>query len=171
MATKNVVDVIANSTPFLREDKIENYREERRQLTGLANDLIFLNPHGYTHYYKHPNIKDFQNEVNRILQAEWLLWKHWPGLLIVEDVKLPEPWDRILAPLYGRGYVHSVSLNDLPEIKGLEYQHVFILLSIETFQEIEQGFRGSGRKTYDERRLLRIPFSRAKDSLVTFALP
>jgi hypothetical protein len=35
---------------------------------------------------------------------------------------------------------------------------------------VEGGFKGSGQSVYNERRLLRIPFSRAKDSIVTFVV-
>jgi hypothetical protein len=39
------------------------------------------------------------------------------------------------------------------------------------FKQHDAGFEGSGRNLYEQRRLLRIPYSRAKDSLVLFALP
>ena len=57
---------------------------------------------------------------------------------------------------------------ELSLIKGLEFQHVFLILDRATHDTLESGFEGSGVRVYDSRRLLRIPFSRAKDSLVTF---
>ena len=53
-------------------------------------------------------------------------------------------------------------------IKGLEFQHVVLLLSPSRYHAAESGFTGSGLRLYDEYRLLRIPFSRAKDSLAVF---
>jgi hypothetical protein len=55
-------------------------------------------------------------------------------------------------------------------MKGLEYQHVLLVINRSLFEELESGFEGSGRTIYHARRMLRIPFSRAKDSLVTFVV-
>ena len=46
-----------------------------------------------------------------------------------------------------------------------------IILSADLRHELEAGFTGSGRQIYEERRLLRIPFTRAKDSLAVFVIP
>jgi hypothetical protein len=84
-ATKHVIDMIATSTPFLRKDKIKSFRGNRQQLTELANNLNFINPHGYIEYYPNATVNDILHEVRRILAHEWLMWKHWPGLLILLD--------------------------------------------------------------------------------------
>lgn len=169
-ATKHVVNIVADSTPFIREDKIEAYRAERQQLTNLSNNLVFINPHGYIEYYEQATLENWQAEIERILQADWMLWKHWAGLLVVKAAPLPSSWKDALAPLYHRKYVVEISLETLNDVKGMEYQHVFVVMDQEQFNEIQNGFSGTGRKVYDQRRLLRIPFSRAKDSLVTFGL-
>jgi hypothetical protein len=69
-----------------------------------------------------------------------------------------------------KNYVNIVPFNEIKEVKGLEYQHVFVFIKKHLFDEIQSGFTGSGQREYHRRRLLRIPFSRAKDSLVTFAI-
>ncbi len=169
-ATKHVVNIVADSTPFIREDKTEAYRAERQQLTSLSNNLVFINPHGYIEYYEQATLENWQTEIERILQADWMLWNHWAGLLVVTATPLPSSWKDALAPLYQRNYVAEISLDTLNDVKGMEYQHVFVVLDQEHFNEIQNGFSGTGRKVYNQRRLLRIPFSRAKDSLVTFGL-
>ena len=58
----------------------------------------------------------------------------------------------------------------LQEVKGIEFQHSFFVISLRLFVELNVGFRGSGQKLFHQRRLLRIPFSRAKDSIVTFCV-
>jgi hypothetical protein len=65
----------------------------------------------------------------------------------------------------------EVTTNELRRIKGLEFQHVLMLLSEKTFAMLYSGFSGSGQRGYDLIRLYRIPFSGAKDSLVTFVFP
>jgi hypothetical protein len=79
---------------------------------------------------------------------------------------LPNSWKREINGL------EAVVINskDLELVKGLEFQHVFLVLAKELYDEIEHGFNGSGQSRYLARRLLRIPFSRAKDSLVSFVV-
>jgi superfamily I DNA/RNA helicase len=99
------------------------------------------------------------------------MWKHAPGLLILLDQCELTPEAESLFKKFERlNYFETLSIDEVNEIKGLEYQHVFIFIKKGLFDEIQMGFKGSGQRVYDERRLLRIPFSRAKDSLVTFAI-
>jgi GTPase SAR1 family protein len=169
--TKHVVDIVADSTPFLNQDKIDAFRQDRQTLTELSNNLIFVNPHGYSEYYPVATVNDIKAEVNRILKDEWLMWTHWPGLLILLDgCNLTDDANAAIEPLMQREYVKILSFDQIEEIKGLEFQHVFIFIKKEEFEEIQNGFTGSGQKNYRRRRLYRIPFSRAKDSVVTFAI-
>lgn len=67
------------------------------------------------------------------------------------------------------GYVKFVNKEDITSIKGLEYQHIFIIMAFSLYKELENGFEGTGKEIYNQRRLLRIPYSRAKDNIVIFA--
>lgn len=172
--TRQVIDMIAKSTPYLHEPKIRDHYQQHSELTKLSNELEFVNPAGYVEYYVEATVPDIQGEVNRILARPWLMWTHSPGLLVVEGLKdgftLSDSSQAALWPLKQRDYVREVSINDIDSIKGLEFQHVFVFLDLQLFNEIQHGFSGTGRRVYHQRRLFRIPFSRAKDSLVTFAL-
>jgi hypothetical protein len=169
--TKHIVDIVEASTPFLRQDKIDDFRQNREQLSRLSNDLIFINPHGYSEHYPDATINDVQVEVNNILRNEWLMWKHWPSLLILlHDCELTKDTYDVLSPLMRKNNVKILNFDKIEEVKGLEFQHVFIFINKVLYEELHNGFTGSGQKTYHSRRLYRIPFSRAKDSLVTFAI-
>jgi KaiC/GvpD/RAD55 family RecA-like ATPase len=166
-ATKKAADSIANSSPFFKAEKIRNYRKERSKLTDLANSLRFVNPSGYVETYGDATLSNIKYEVQRINKGKEL-WQHWAPLLIVIDdnqgTSIPRPWLNEVRTVPH----HVCKLSDIPKIKGLEYQHVFIFLGCDLYTKVSEGFEGSSRRVYNERRLLRIPFSRAKDSLVTF---
>jgi hypothetical protein len=172
--TKHVIDVIARSTPFSADQRIADYTAGHQRLTSQANYLRFVNPAGYLNYYANATVNDIHHEVRRIIQHEWLMWQHTPGLLVVEGLdegyQLSDASREALQPLAKRDYIRWVTLDEIKDIKGLEFQHVFIFVGLKLFKELQAGFSGTGRRIYDQRRLLRIPFSRAKDSLVTFAL-
>jgi superfamily I DNA/RNA helicase len=90
-------------------------------------------------------------------------------LVVVDDengVELPQSWRRELR----RVPHHEVATSQIGVLKGLEYQHVLLILSRRLYEEANAPHQGYGQRTYDQRRLLRIPFSRAKDSLVVFAV-
>jgi hypothetical protein len=170
-ATKRIVDIVASSTPYLAENNIQRFQEKHKSLTSLANDLEFLNPHGYTEVYSDATVDDIRYEVKRILSSKQLMWQHWPGLLILLDgCELVDEAIAALRPLTKRNYVKVLSFDEVNEVKGLEFQHVFIFINTDLWEEIQTGFKGTGQPIYNQRRLLRIPFSRAKDSLVIFAI-
>ncbi len=56
-------------------------------------------------------------------------------------------------------------------MKGVEFQHAFIVMGKQLYDQVNLGFEGSGKNVYAALRLLRIPYSRAKDRLVAFVLP
>lgn len=171
-ATKRVLDNVAVSTPFLQRDKIQKFQEDRKDLTRWSNELVFLNPHGYVKHYPDATISDVKTELNRILQNRRQMWNHYPGLLVMVDdgISIDGPFDNALTQFRDMGYVKVISINEISQVKGLEFQHVFVFIKQSLFDDLEQGFKGTGQSLYRQRRLLRIPFSRAKDSLVTFAI-
>ncbi len=165
--TQHAANVIAASSAYLAEGKVENYRGNRTQLTKLANDLVFRNPHGYTNLYRQATVQHVRDEINRIYKPS-LLWPHGYNLLAVEPS--PGSLHSDCYELMHRVRVKIIAINEIKTVKGLEFQHVFLFLERIVYEQVEHGFQGSGRAIYEQRRLLRIPFSRAKDSLVTFVL-
>jgi GTPase SAR1 family protein len=172
--TKRIAERIAESTPFVAEHKIQAFHSERKELTKLSNNLEFVNPHGYIKTYVNTTVDDVRNEVRRISNST--MWEHSQGLLVLlGNCELIPDAEALFSRLQHRNYVKTVSFNEtnfnqVSRIKGLDFQHVFIFINKALFDDLENGFRGTGKNVYKQRRLLRIPFSRAKDSLVTFAV-
>jgi len=166
-ASAKVADAIAASTPFLAQDKIERYRNDREELTTLANQVRFPNPQGYVDVHLGATDQHVASEVRRILGGD-PLWRHWPPLLVVcdESLSLPAGWKRA----WSQVRCVEADLDSLERLKGIECQHCFMIIGRELYEAVERGFKGSGQSVYNERRLLRIPFSRAKDSIVTFVV-
>jgi hypothetical protein len=161
---KRVVDTITDSTPFLAQPKIGRFRSERAGLSELSNALSFPNPHGYVEIYESFTRENVTAEIARIRQGP--TWAHWPYLLLVVDEKLSHLASN-LTKLDARG-VSVVHLHNVHQVKGVEFQHVFVAISGHEYQRLNAGAKGMGRRDYDQLRLLRIPVSRAKDSLVFF---
>jgi hypothetical protein len=164
-AAMETAQTIASSSPFLDERKRSRFASERRLLTDLSNGLVFRNESGYATSYPSATRADWLEHISW-MRTQKGLWKHWPPVLLVVDplVELPPSWRSELSRLQHR----EVTLQQAQTIKGLEFQHALILISDRRYQDIIDGFTGSGRHLYNDYRLLRIPFTRAKDSLAIF---
>lgn len=167
LAAMSVMQRVAESTPYLDQAKIADHQRRHARVTDLANGLTFVNPHGYTEVHESDIGRALAEETMRIFSTG-RTWEHWPSLLI--GVEGSQPYETVRLTTSDGRALDSVlcGLDQASEIKGLEFPHVFVIICRETHSEITAGFKGSGRRRYDSRRLLRIPFSRARDSIVVF---
>jgi hypothetical protein len=169
-ATKQALDSLAASSRFLDKQSKLAFAASRRRVTDLVNNMEFANPAGRVKRYPEAVEADVSREVARLLRARGL-WNHWPPYLIAFDDErlrdIPRQWKRHLAELPNS---RTIPLSQSLEIKGVEFQHAIIIISEALFIELVNGFEGATREKYERRRLLRIPISRAKDSVTVFVL-
>lgn len=167
-AAKRTMDSIARSTPFLNDRKIEEFQNRHIELTTLANTMEYPNPNGYCQVHENSDVETIESEITRILEKP--LWSHWPPLLVVLDKNYPKDMIELMTAIakLGDNRYRIAFLDQAEAVKGLEFQHVFLFLGKNLFDELENEFAGSGQAEYANRRLARIPFSRAKDSMVVF---
>jgi hypothetical protein len=174
MQTKKAIDAIAKSTPFLDQQRKSEYWAEYEFLTSLSNDMYFPNAQGgYRGFHDNAGVSEFRRELDRVKRHAAGHWRLWPPLLVavVDSLveKLPPDWVR---ELRDSGLEHRILWpQQLEQAKGIEFQHVFLILTPEMASRLDRGFEGCGRHQYEATRLIRIPLSRAKDSLVVFTLP
>lgn len=169
-AAMEVAKIVARSTPFLAGAKKAKFAAEHRTLPARANSLRFVNPTGIvrsTSSYEPAVWTDHLHYLIKLKQAGQF-WTHAPPLLVILDRKatLPSQWAQALGILG----VTPLPLTDVQAIKGLEYQHVVLLLDDSTYRATQKGFEGSGQAHYAEYRRLRIPFTRARDTLGVFVV-
>lgn len=159
--TRRVIETVGRSTPFLDEGKIRKFRKSRHRLTELSNNIAFVNPAGHVKVLPQPTVEEMLAELEALPGRA--LWSHWsPFLLATEDgIKVP----RRLRKYLKRHGVFETELGSGDE-KGTEFQHAVVVISKQTFDELESGFSGSGRSAFTTRTRMRIPFSRPKDSIV-----
>lgn len=169
-AAKRVMDHVAASTPFLRDDRKAQFRSSHEIVYRLSNELRYPNKYGYEQVYPKARVSDVRREIERVKQTP--PWKHTPPVLLVvqRDTEASTwPWHTLLKGLpFTRVDLLREEYGDLTAVKGLEFQHAILAIGGNLFGELQDGFEGSGQARYHRRRLLRIPFSRAKDSMLTF---
>lgn len=164
-AAFNSIDRIAKSTPYLDRTKIKVFTQERKLITEISNNINFVNSGGYTNSHEDFTEIDFQNELSRISSVPKSKTLDW---LLIAFLDIARPNEISIV----NNDITIVDHTELEIIKGLEYQHAFCYMTKQLFQELTKyKFKGTGVRIYDQRRLFRIPLTRAKDSVVLFALP
>jgi hypothetical protein len=164
-AAKKMFDVVAESSPYLDVSKKSRFAEQAREITGLSNEMEFVNPGGIHEVVDVLDI-DAINRWGETLAGQRErgdLWTHLPSLLVVIDDKLEIP-RHIQSEIMSIPH-DLISFSQSERVKGMDYQHCLMILGKDLYKNISKGFEGSGRKSYDRFRLFRIPVSRAKDSL------
>ena len=167
-ATKRALDVIAASAPYIHEESTAAFHEDHAELTALANTLEFRREGGHVCRYPNAELANLQRELSWILQHPSPFWRNWPSVLVVAEdgLNLPPSWRQEL-----RRVEHQLArLSDVECIKGLEFQHALLFLSNARYEAVRCPRNGYGPTAYRTLRLLRIPFSRARDGMITFVL-
>jgi hypothetical protein len=165
-ATKQVMDALAKKTAFRAHDKRADFQKRHHRLTDLANELQFTNPLGYSEIHDPANHGQLFEELGRVIETKRYL-HHWPSvLLVLEDADEY----RELSPEQLPFSLAICGFHQVEYVKGLEFPHVFVFLRQRTYRELMNTTNGPGKRAYGQQRRLRIPFSRARDSLVTFVL-
>lgn len=181
-ASVRAMRVIGSSSPFARADKKQEELEGRKRITAAFNDLEFINRGGHERVFAPASLADVEETVSEVRAALPAAWTHWPGLLVAVDDDLgplPGSIQKLLS-----GIPHEVfrleqnpdldwtcAVPGVTRVKGTEYLHVMLFVSASLKRELSDQFQSKGKKVYARRRLLRIPISRARDSLTTFVWP
>ncbi len=159
---------VADSTPYLDTAKIEQHRAAFAGVHEMSLDIEFTNQSGS--FTKHTDCSRMSVEKH----ANWILKQNptnmgWPSIAIVIDSASEEP-DWLLSSLKCL-HAQVIPLRRVSaELKGLDYDHVLIFLSPPTYSAAFSGFKGLGQPLYNDYRKLRIPFTRARDSVAVFQL-
>ncbi len=174
-AARSLTGVIMGSSPFLADKKRAAWAESRAQIAEAALDLRFINPGGHFTVYDEAQWSDWTGYLATVGTATWATMREgdpraWPRLAVVApmDAVVPESW----APPLRDVQHHFISGPGWQQrLRGVEYAHVAVLLTQSELAMVTSGFTGTGRTEYGRFQLLRIPFSRARDSLAVFAVP
>jgi hypothetical protein len=152
-------------TKHIHQENIEKFARSHRLSVESANEMTFVSPGGYTRIYEEAESAHLLRELARVRSQPQ--WTHWhPVCVVLESpLVLHRLLKREIEAL--RGVV--VDIEDTEAVRGVEYQHVFLVLSRDTLRQVMvTGRSGLSTDDYLRARNMRVPFSRATDSLVVF---
>ena len=159
--------ILEKTSPFILDSKIEAHRKSLDPLREICVENVrFVDNGGRFRIYKDALAVSFAAEVTRI-RSRIDLWRHWHPLLLVEDsdgFPLPREWRMQLKGL------NSVTkpIEASQQVRGCEYQEVFLLMGARTWDVISNGILGATSSDWQRAISFHTLMTRPKDSLVLF---
>jgi hypothetical protein len=159
--------ILDKTSPFILDSKIEAHRKSLDPLREICVENVrFVDDGGRFRIYKDALADSFAAEVTRI-RNRIDLWRHWHPLLLVEDsdgFPLPREWRMQLKGL------NSVTkpIEASQQVRGCEYQEVFLLMGARTWDVISNGILGATSSDWQRAISFHTLMTRPKDSLVLF---
>jgi hypothetical protein len=162
--------VLEGSSYRIDPERISQHRANMEPWVALCLDTIeTADSEGRIKIYDDAGASEWQHEVARLLGRDDL-WRGWPPLLVLRDddagVSLPSRWRQQLKDAGVSTRVKDLS--DIQDIRGQEFQEVWILLSPEFRRKVDRGAAGLNGRDWAYLRGLHTAFSRAKDCVVVF---
>lgn len=152
-------------TKHIHQDKVSEFARRHRMSIESANSMDFVSPGGYATVVEKAGNEDVLDHLRRISAQP--LWRQWHPLCLVldDDLSLNANIRARVKDLNGK----VVRFSDVEALRGVEYQHVFLVLGrIRLLEVMVKGKSGLSTDDYLTARSMRIPFSRATDSMVVF---
>lgn len=162
--TKVILD---KTSPFIIESKIADHKKQIDPLRKICVDSVsFVDNGGRYKYYDSELTVNFNREFDRFLRRDDK-WSHWHPMLIIFDpsgTSMPSSW---VERIRGNNILYK-SLNQISKIRGSEFQEIFLLLSLKTWEKLQEGVLGAGAVEWEHLLGLHTVLTRSKDTTVIF---
>jgi hypothetical protein len=159
--------VLEKTSPFIVDSKVDAHKKLLDPLREICVEKVeFVDTGGRFRLYENEVMEAFQNEFNRF-SRRIDRWKHWHPLLIVEDKEgfpFPEDWKQKVRGLN----VITKSTEQVDQIRGCEFQEVFLFIGSRTWKILTKGILGATNNEWSKALSFHTLMTRPKDSLVIF---
>lgn len=151
----------------INADADRRWRREHQLSVETANELRFVQPGGFGEVRECRDTEEILEELLECLGGS--IWTRWSPLGFVVDDQLTglEQLESAASACGARWYL----LSEAEELRGIEFQHLFVLVSRRLLNQLlVTGRSGLSTADYIVARNMRIPFSRATDSIRVFSI-
>jgi hypothetical protein len=157
------------SSRYLDSSKQQKEREELQPYIDLSLGMSFVDNSG--RYVVHTSdceerfvdeISRFRNRIDR--------WSHTSPIAFVYDDRLPNEFKKSLKAVAIGLNRTEILLSKYQEIRGVEFQELFLFLSEAFWMDLNKGKVGLGTEEWERLTCLHTIFSRPKDCLVIFVI-
>jgi hypothetical protein len=155
------------SSRYLDSLKQAAEREELQPYIDLSLGMSFVDEHGRYVVYEASINEKYLIEVNRF-RARIDRWVHTSPIAFVYEDSLPKEFVKSLKPQAVGLNRTEIPLSKYKEIRGVEFQELFLFLTKEFWDQLNEGRLGVGALEWEKLACLHTILSRPKDSLVIY---
>ena len=157
------------SSRYLDTLKQQAEREELQPYIDLSLGMSFVDDSGRYILYDDNIMVNYRNEVRRF-SARIDRWTHASPIAFVFDDELPRDFIKSL-----KGDALGLNRTEIPlsryrEIRGVEFQELFLFVTSEFWNDLNSGKMGVGTEEWEKLACLHTILSRPKDSLTLFVI-
>jgi hypothetical protein len=161
--------IYGNSSRFIHEEKQLAERIETQPYLDLTLGMEFVDQEGRYVVYKTQILKRLEEEEKRV-RSRIDLWSHTPAVCFVFDDELIVEYRKLVDQQFKGINRVSYPLSRYREIRGVEFQELFLFTTKEFWSKVNEGEVGLGKHLWEKITSLHTIFSRPKDSLVIFCV-
>jgi hypothetical protein len=142
-------------------------REELQPYIDLSLGMSFVDESGRYILYEANIEHNYRAEIARF-RARIDRWKHTPPIAFVYDDALPKEFVKLLKSDAAGLNRTEISLSRYREIRGVEFQELFLFVTSGFWNDLNNGKMGVGSEDWEKLACLHTILSRPKDSLVLY---
>jgi len=141
--------------------------KEKTELISSIDAIKFVDEGGRFKIYEEFTVRDLEKEIYRFSGREYK-WTHTAPIAFVYGKEFLPDWRETVKRLSLGQKRIDVALTDYQRIRGVEFQELFLFLSLETWRGITKGKHGLSSQEWNALSSLYTVVSRPKDGLVVF---
>jgi len=159
--------IYQSSSRYLDSLKQQAEREELQPYIDLSLGMSFVDNSGRFVSYDTDIDQNYRIEISRF-RARIDRWTHTSPIAFVYDDDLPKEFIKSLKNDAAGLNRTEIPLSKYREIRGVEFQELFLFVSSEFWNDLNIGKMGVGSEEWEKLACLHTILSRPKDSLVLY---
>ena len=162
--------IYGESSRYLDSSKIQNEKDDIQQYLDLTLGMEFVDDSGRSRVIQKDLESEFERELERLRQRIDL-WKHTHSTCIIYEDPIASFWRPFIKTNFQGINKLEIPLSKYREIRGVEFQEVFLFLSETFWNKLNIGEQGLNSSNWEKITSLHTILSRPKDSLVIIVVP
>ena len=161
--------IYQSSSRYLDSLKQQAEREELQPYIDLSLGMSFVDDSGRFVSYDTDIDKNYRIEISRF-RARIDRWTHTSPIAFVYDDDLPKEFVKSLKNDASGLNRTEIPLSKYRDIRGVEFQELFLFLTSEFWNDLNTGKMGVGSEEWEKLACLHTILSRPKDSLALYVI-
>jgi len=156
--------IFLSSSRYLDSLKQTIERKEMQPYIDLSLGMSFVDDSGRFIVYLDEIEANYLHEINRF-RERIDRWKHTSPIVFVYEDSLPKNFIKSLRDAASELNRAEIPLSKYHQIRGVEYQELFLFVSLDFWKNLNQGRSGVGSEEWEKMACLHTILSRPKDSV------